>query len=91
VRLFVGAGREEQGVGRSVDDRALAELERPQAVDGDRLVVCAPERPPTTNAASKPSVSATCCAAPPATESFVCEIATVESKACYGYTFRSYY
>ena len=46
--LLVRAGGEEQRVGRPVvREAALAELERPQAVDQDRLVIGTPERTDT--------------------------------------------
>src|SRR5206468_941102 len=45
VLLVVGAGSEEQRVAKAVHVfNALAELERPQAVDHDRLVVRASQR-----------------------------------------------
>ena len=43
VLLFRWAGGEEQRVGRAVCGRALAEFERPEAVDQDRPVVRGPQ------------------------------------------------
>src|SRR6266516_5722739 len=43
VALVVGAGGEEERVGRPVVGRSLTELERPQAVDGEHLPFARPE------------------------------------------------
>src|SRR6266571_7757252 len=41
VGFVVGAGREEQGVGRAVFGWPVAELERPESVDRQRFPICA--------------------------------------------------